>query len=1529
MIFQANNKTTDYWSSKLSDELQISQFPWESTSTRENPTLQQYTHTVDVNTTQLVLAQSRGNQYALFIMLLSALQVVLSKYTGSSDLLVGIPPLKNESEQSSISASRLLPLRVDLNIEESYKQILESVKRTVSDVYHHQNLPFAEFLHYPLTGSFDGFKTIVSLENIHAGVEGVALHTDLHFAFREDKGTIRVTVYFNSGYHTQDRIMQFIGNICCVLEQISMHPDEPVSGAELLTLTKQQELLDSFCHTGGSGINAATVVKSFETMAIQYPASPAVIDGLHTLSYASLNRRANQLAHFLMSNNLSPAKPVGVLLPHSIEQAVALIGILKANAAFVPLDAENPEERIRAIVEDAGIEIMISSKQYIRLLNRMQWECTGLRSFLCMDSLNIYEECEQETNSLMDTKLWEFFGDTSVDEITGGGWVNSYTGVSLSREEMEEYGENVLHKLQPYLSANQRVLEIGCASGITMFRVAPLVGEYYGTDLSGTILVKNQSRIEQMGFSNIQLRKLPAHEIDTIAGPFDVVIMNSVVQCFHGHNYFRQVLKKAIGKISAHGIIFIGDIMDQDLKHQYLQSIEEYARSNQSADYSTKTEWNEELFLCRSFLQDLQDEFSEIENIEFSEKLGHIKNELTEYRFDAVLVINKQQKPKDKIAKYAKHKFQFDMRAMEPYAEAANPVTESNLEQIAYIIYTSGTTGSPKGVMVSHRGLANLCEWHNRRFRVGPDSRATRYAGFGFDASVWELVPYLLEGASVYYIDNQIKLDMKRLNHFFEENSITISFLPTQICEQFMDVENRSLRYLLTGGDTLRIVKPTPYELVNNYGPTENTVVTTSGMLNSNLEIITIGRPIDNVNVYILDAYKHLQPIGAPGEIYIAGDSLAVGYLHQAALTAEKFVSNPFRPGTRMFKSGDMGRWLSNGDIEFLGRADCQVKIRGFRLELAEIEYNLLQLPYIKDAVVIDRQEAGGDRYLCAYYVPAHQPIEPEDLLRDLTKVLPEYMIPSYFVPLTSIPLNSSGKVNRKQLPEPEEKLLKKLHNYIAPRNEKEKEICQIWQSVLGVGKVGIRDHFFEIGGNSLKAVRVVSKMSEQFDVSINQLFQYNTIEMLAPQIHFLEQTLEQKIEKAKRYLLLTREGGPLVEERSHKSESYKKNLQLQKYESIAPQGRQVEGTKHVLLTGASGYLGIHLLIEMLQLSPTDHLYLLKRGEDQRKAEAELIRKLIFYYSKEMYELYQYRIHVVCGDITLPYFGMDEAEYNQLAAQMDSIVHAAANVKHYGSYEEFNKVNVQGTEHIISFAFSTRWKRLHFISTMGVASGKIEETPCFLFTEDDCDVEQQIHNHYTQTKLEAELRVLQAREAGLAASIFRVGNLVCHSTTGQFQENIEENGFYKMLKSFIKLRSMPEYSPHPVDFTFVNEASRAIVKLMADDDCRQAIYHVYNPKFVNLLQLSQMLNCCGFNIDVLPPDEFLDWMYNNRNSIDYEELVENIMLHSRILDTDETFFVTASDRTTLILQQLGFEWPDVEVEHIKKMTDYCLKISYL
>jgi amino acid adenylation domain-containing protein len=427
---------------------------------------------------------------------------------------------------------------------------------------------------------------------------------------------------------------------------------------------------------------------------------------------------------------------------------------------------------------------------------------------------------------------------------------------------------------------------------------------------------------------------------------------------------------------------------------------------------------------------------------------------------------------------------------------------------LAYVIYTSGTTGQSKGVMVEHRNVANLIHWHCAAFDLNDGCRCSSVAAVGFDAAAWEIWPPLSVGATLVLASPEVARDAEALLAWWESQPLDVSFLPTPIAEVAFGRNNfnAKLRTLLVGGDRLRY-RPAShsFSLVNNYGPTESTVVATSGYIYNDDVVLHIGRPIANTKIYILDQGHQPVPMGTVGEIYIGGSGVARGYLNRPELTAERFIADPFSsaPQARMYRSGDMGRWRSDATIEYLGRNDRQVKVRGFRIELAEIEAQLLQHFQVKDAVVIAREDVPGEKRLVAYITqPDQSGPSVEELREHLKMMLPEYMVPSAFVILESLPLTPNGKLDRCALLAPEIGAYVS-RQYEPPQGEVEVVLSEIWQELLRLERVGRQDNFFELGGHSLLATLVISRIREllQVELPIRALFDAPTLRKLSVRV--------------------------------------------------------------------------------------------------------------------------------------------------------------------------------------------------------------------------------------------------------------------------------------------------------------------------------------------------------------------------------------------------------------------------------------------
>ncbi len=454
--------------------------------------------------------------------------------------------------------------------------------------------------------------------------------------------------------------------------------------------------------------------------------------------------------------------------------------------------------------------------------------------------------------------------------------------------------------------------------------------------------------------------------------------------------------------------------------------------------------------------------------------------------------------------------------------ESTNLDVLNDPTDLAYIIYTSGSTGKPKGVMVKHINIVNTINWRKAEYNLSSEDRVLQLFSFAFDGFLTSFFTPIVSGSQVVFLsENDIK-DVHEIKKQIVEHKITsfisVPALYKQLLECLDSKEMNDLRLVTLAGEKVDISlvqkskeKQSDLELINEFGVTEASVVSTIARNIEDNEI-TIGKPIANVQIYICDKYNQIVPVGVIGEICIAGQGVARGYLNRDELTKERFISNPFGLG-KLYKTGDYGRWLADGRIEYIGRIDQQVKVRGYRIELGEIENYLRGHNAILDAVVVDLTDNDGNSYLTGYFV-SDADISSSEIRKYLGKELPEYMIPAYFIQIESMPLSPNGKVNRKALPKPKDEIVKK--DYFAPTNNTEARLAIIWLEILGLDRVGITDDFFQIGGHSLNATSMISKVYKAFNVQIplREVFKTPTIKALAIYILNAEENIYSSIKK-------------------------------------------------------------------------------------------------------------------------------------------------------------------------------------------------------------------------------------------------------------------------------------------------------------------------------------------------------------------------------------------------------------------------------
>lgn len=880
-----------------------------------------------------------------------------------------------------------------------------------------------------------------------------------------------------------------------------------------------------------------------------------------------------------------------------------------------------------------------------------------------------------------------------------------------------------------------------------------------------------------------------------------------------------------------------------------------------------------------------------------------------------------------------------------------NPVSVNNPEDLIYIIYTSGSTGRPKGVMLEHRNVVRLFKNSTYNtpeyYNIDENDIWTMFHSFCFDFSVWELYGAILYGGKVIVVSDKLAINPKEFLNLLKKEKVTVlSQTPGafyNLIEEDLKSDDRdlALRYVTFGGEEL---KPAMLEkwhnkypetrLINMYGITETTVHSTYKEITDKdikAKISNIGSPIPTMHIYIMDRNLNLVPKGFPGEICEGGPGIARGYLGLPDMTDLKFVDNPYREGERIYRSGDLARMLPNGEMEYLGRIDFQVKIRGFRIELGEIENQLLKHDFINKAVVIAREDEQKNKYLASYLImEKDKDLTIPELREFLQKELPDYMVPSYFIKLDMMPLTPNGKVDRKLLPDPVDKIETGVE-FVASRSDTEEKIIKAWQKVLGIEKISVLDNFFDLGGHSLKAVSLIAELQHDFEVSVNDIFEYQTVSNLAKNIKLREDNLKSRLNKLKEVLI--------TEISEHKTKKSRDKKKLKEYSKKNEQYNNLDYSlqnnyKNILLTGATGYLGIYILKELLDKQKCK-VHLIIRGENNEASVNRIKEKLSYYFGSGFYKKYSKRILVYAGDLGEEDLGIIKKDYDKLAERIDAIIHPAAIVKHYGNYEEFYHSNVKSVENLLNFAKKNKQKHFHHISTLSVVDGPVEDKGHITFTEYDLDLGQRSENYYVKTKFEAEKIVFEARNEGLVTNIYRVGNISINSETGQLQDNIDENAFFIQIKAFVNIGAVPEQEDE-VEFSFVDYLSKAIVMLSDRSELKNEIFHLMNS---NIIKLSKILSSdkLNLNIDTLPLPDFIDYLSENYDREGFQKHIQSIMLHrgwlSKLTELTEkqTSFTLVSDKTNLILENIGFKWPGLKIEALNNMIIKALeeKIHFL
>lgn len=756
-------------------------------------------------------------------------------------------------------------------------------------------------------------------------------------------------------------------------------------------------------------------------------------------------------------------------------------------------------------------------------------------------------------------------------------------------------------------------------------------------------------------------------------------------------------------------------------------------------------------------------------------------------------------------------------------AEPLEIMPDHGPDDAANVIFTSGTTGKPKGVVMLHKSLSNLSA-HLEPLLGDLDEKILCASNCVFDVFTTETILALGKGYPISIADEEeMLLPWKMAERITKDKATILQLTPSriQMClgdEDFRKALQGIRRIILLGepwGLELkeRLRELTEARIFNIYGPTETSVHNCQGDITEE-HCIHIGKPIGNCRYYLLDEQGKQVPPTAIGEIYIAGECLSSGYINQKGLTDEVFVPDCFCKGGRMYKTGDMGRLRADGNWQCLGRMDTQVKLNGHRIEPMEIAEVMLQSGLVKEAVVVPVLKNGIPSFLRGVVVEAGA--YQEDALREyLRRILPDYMQPSEICTVKVLPRTASGKTDLKMLALPHFEVAEQVEELESmqqelPQVRTESGIMALWREVLG--KEPDREiSFFEQGGTSLMAILILNRYhQEHYDFSINDFYHHPIL-------------------KEQETILGITAGSPSASQ----VEGQEKEAVLNIPRKLAVQEEKGCIPGAIFLTGATGYMGSHILKKLLDYG-NDKIYCLIRGQAER-----LETVMDEYFGYGVYEKYQKRIQVIKGELTTKRFGVSQDIYTEMVQKVTRVYHCAADVRHYAAEEELLHTNVEGTVQVIEFVRESGASLMH-MSTISVAGNVLQEpsgVPA-IFTEEDLDIGQNWQdNPYVKSKILAEKLIDDAVKEGLCANIFRIGRLAANSYNGRFQRNPESNAYYRLMKGILELGMLPEvWRNQKLELTPVNQAAEAVIRLSGSTG---GAYHIFSPYEVKIGALAE------------------------------------------------------------------------------------------
>lgn len=826
-----------------------------------------------------------------------------------------------------------------------------------------------------------------------------------------------------------------------------------------------------------------------------------------------------------------------------------------------------------------------------------------------------------------------------------------------------------------------------------------------------------------------------------------------------------------------------------------------------------------------------------------------------------------------------------DIMGLPNIAEDTLNKVDYDLSSLAYIIYTSGTTGKPKGILTTNYNIVYLLNSTRDKLVQNENDVWTLFHTYTFDFSTWEIYASLLYGGKLIIVPKDVTINPRKFLHLLVDEKVTILNQTPAYFYKVIEEEKLAnltssdinIRAILVGGEAV-YAKPFSYwkekypqtTIFEVYGPTESTIFATMcEITDSDIENneTFIGYPLKYYNVYILDKDDQLLPIGCDGEICIASGGLCNGYLNNQELTDKKFIYSNIL-NKKIYKSGDLGFYDTDGRIGYIGRNDNQVKIRGFRVEIGEIEKEILACGNVSKVLVLPIENKNFTKSLVGF-IETTIPNYTDKVVENLRKKLTPYMIPKLYQ-FETLPLNDNGKIDRKKLIS----IIKERQSekeIILPRNELEKEIYNVICKLTSRQDISINDDFFDdLGLDSLNIMELTIKLAK-YHLEIQDINDAPSIEKLTNRIN------------------------------TSKEISFENIL-----EDVQIINKTVDyNLSNVLLTGTTGFLGAHILKELLANDTTKKIYCLIRKKDNKDAFKRISDTLNNYFG----EIDCSKIEVIEGNFEYNNLGLNQEEYNEICKRITTVIHCGANVKHYGKYDYFYNSNVLGTLNIIKLCQDSTSKLAH-ISTLSVGGYSKVTNPAIL-DENKINVNQEFKKHvYMISKYKAECEVFKAiKQNKIEAKVFRLGNIMPRLSDGKFQINFTENAFISRLHTIINTQKMPEeYKNITIDISPVDLCAKSILTLLKNVN-NQSVYHIYNP---NVISIDTLLSYIGISVSTVSRDELINEL--KKSSDPHDAHLLNDLLEEEYIETP-----VANINTTNILSSLGFNWNTLDKNYLKNI----------